>query len=541
MASEDNVKSLCEITGLKEEQATNLLTAYNGNLEGAINAFFENPEGILNPEPAVVIDDDDSSSGPSRSGSGSASNAASFMNDDDDNVRAPIPRKTEILLPQLETNRARIGKRRAAIITEVPFRNFELEGRIQEQMLLQGPSAKKITRLEALFMPPFDILFSGGFDLAQRHGRSVDRWLLVNLQDDLNFSCQMLNRDLWSDVQLKEFMRRHLVFWQQSNKTNDGAKFKTFYKVRSEPYLAMIDPRTGEEVRTFSTTDLTPVRFLETLKAFLVENKSPHGEEVNVSQELAAGPSTSIGSTLGFGAGAGCAAATAGSSRQHHSTATATVTAGSRSNPWTVTVVDEDEDDFQEITDSESDDEEASERPQVAPVVVATLKSTKSSPNATPVLRPARDDGSLDECNDQPAPASDGTRDDNVGPAYEEPPSCTNKDGRSGGQRPATTDVSSDSESSLAADQKTRIMLKMAGNVSERLFFRSSRTLQHAMAKLLQKYEKHFPNRATTDASTDVRFFCQAIKADLATLDPQRTLLELKIHPNAVIHVTTDD
>ncbi|XP_052868643.1 UBX domain-containing protein 7 isoform X2 [Anopheles cruzii] len=530
MASEDNVKSLCEITGLKEEQATNLLTAYNGNLEGAINAFFENPEGILNPEPAVVIDDDDSSSGPSRSGSGSASNAASFMNDDDDNVRAPIPRKTEILLPQLETNRARIGKRRAAIITEVPFRNFELEGRIQEQMLLQGPSAKKITRLEALFMPPFDILFSGGFDLAQHHGRSVDRWLLVNLQDDLNFSCQMLNRDLWSDAQLKEFMRRHLVFWQQSNKTNDGAKFKTFYKVRSEPYLAMIDPRTGEEVRSFSTTDLTPVRFLETLKAFLVDNKSPHGKEVNVSQELAAaaaGPSTSIGPKLGFGAGAGCAAATAGSSRQHQRPATATVTAGSRSNPWTVTVVDEDEDDFQEITDSESDDEESNaERPQVAPA-----KSTKPSPNATPVLRPARDGRALGECNDKPAAAaaaSDGTQEDDV-------------DGLAGSQRPTTTDVSSDSESSLAADQKTRIMLKMPGNVSERLFFRSSRTLQHAMAKLLQKYEKHFPNRAAADASTDVRFFCQAIKADLATLDPQRTLLELKIHPNAVIHVTTDD
>ncbi|XP_058121565.1 UBX domain-containing protein 7 [Anopheles ziemanni] len=534
MASEENVRALTEITGLEEGPATNLLTAYNGNLEGAINAFFENPEGILNPEPPVVIDDD---SDPAPAA------ARSAVINDDDNVRAPIPRKTEILLPQIETNRARIGKRRGAVITEVPFRNFELEGRIQEQMLMQqdnGPSAKKITRLEALFMPPFDILFSGGFDLAQRHGRSVDRWLLVNLQDDLNFSCQTLNRDLWSDAQLKEFMRRHLVFWQQSNKTTDGAKFKTFYKVHSEPYIGMIDPRTGEEVRNFSSDDLSsPSRFLQTLKAFLVENKSPHGKEINVSQSymLGMGPSTSSSSNGAkiFGSATTSTSTSAGSSGQGSSSGTSkqssvATTSGTNNqrNRW-VTVIDDDDDDFQEITDSESESDDNSRSVAVVPSAGGSTSSASKLPKAGPSSS-AREKVEAHEKSANDA----GT----VEPSKAEIKEAELQPWEIEDVTSKPTALSSDSESTLAPDQKTRILLKMPGNVTERLFFRSSRTLERAMAKLRQKYEKHFPNSGD---SMDVRFFCQAIKADLSSLDPAKTLLELKIHPNAVIHVTTDD
>uniref|UniRef100_A0A182ST23 UAS domain-containing protein n=1 Tax=Anopheles maculatus TaxID=74869 RepID=A0A182ST23_9DIPT len=523
------------------DQATNLLTAYNGNLEGAINAFYENPEGILNPEPAVVIDDDDSGSGPSSAPSNRV------IVDDDDNVRAPIPRKTEILLPQIEMNRARIGKRRAAVITEVPFRNFELEGRIQEQMLMQqgqGPSAKKVTRLEALFMPPFDILFSGGFDQAQRHGNSVDRWLLVNLQDDLNFSCQTLNRDLWSDTELKDFMRHHLVFWQQSNKTTDGAKFKTFYKVRSEPYIGMIDPRTGEEVRNLSGNDLTPARFLETLKAFLVESKSPHGKEINLSRDYQlgmGGPSTSSN-----GGSKSVAQYSAGSSGLNSSSKPqSSSTAGSSRSRW-LTVIDDDEDDFQEITDSESDSEE-NDRPR-ATIGSGTASNSNSSSSKTmadvPKLAtsapgsPAKQKEMTTEKGTS-TNASSKQKEDPVQHPWE---TEEDMDGcRSSANDGKTTKVlSSDSESSLTPDQKTRILLKMPGNVTERLFFRSSRTLEQATEKLRQKYEKHcHPSSAPT--AVDVRFFCQAIKSDLSALDSSKTLLELKIHPNAVIHVMTDD
>lgn len=434
MSTEENVKSLMEVTGLKPEQAANLLTAYNGNVEGAINAFFENPEGILNPEPDVVINDDE-----------------------EEEVRAPIPRKSEVLLPQVELNRGRL-KRRGATITEVPFRNFELEGKLQEQLLMQGqgPSSKKVTRLEALFMPPFEILFSGSFDLAKRHGESVDKWILVNLQDDLNFNCQTLNRDLWSDPRLKDFLNRQIIFWQTSNKTSDGAKFKTFYKVTSEPYIGMIDPRTGEEVQTFPT-DLDPTKFLATLKRFLTENKSPHGKEVSLAEPTLMRPSTS--------------------SQQP---STSNPKPSSSKTIWVPD--DDDEEEFQEITDSESDEPDDPE-----PDTPTSKSPSKQASIPT--------------------------------------------------ETPSSPVLSSDDEATLPAAEKTRIMLKMPGDVTERLFFRSSRTLDHTRAKLQAKWATRFPDQK----SKPVRFFCPAIKNDLHALDGSRTLLELKIHPNAVIHVTVDD
>ncbi|XP_053674837.1 UBX domain-containing protein 7 [Anopheles nili] len=534
MANNDNVKALTEITGLKDNQALNLLTAYNYNLEAAINAFFENPEGILNPEPAVVIDDEDSGSGPS---SGSNRNAIAS----DDNVRAPIPRKTEILLPQIEVNRARLGKRRGAIITEVPFRNFELEGRIQEQMLMQqgqGPSAKKVTRLEALFMPPFEIMFSGGFDQAQRHGNTVDRWLLVNLQDDLSFSCQTLNRDLWSDARLKEFMRMHLVFWQQSNKTTDGAKFKAFYKVHSEPYIGMIDPRTGEEVRNMSNVDLSPARFLDALKEFMIESKSPHGKEINVKMEykLGMGPSTSANGSKSLAQSS--AAGSSGQSSKLPQPNTTEV-AGSSKNRWSA-VIDDDEDDFQEITDSESDSEE-NDRSRPAGDNKSTRNKTAKDdpvPTTSAAALPVRQK----DVEDDHAKGSNSSKDEEI--QEKQPWEMEKSDIRNSSEDSAVSPakaLSSDSESSLVPDQKTRILLKMPGNVTERLFFRSTRTLEQAMAKLREKYDKHFHPRDNGSVAVDVRFFCQAIKSDLSSLDPLKTLLELKIHPNAVIHVTTDD
>ncbi|XP_055550323.1 UBX domain-containing protein 7 [Wyeomyia smithii] len=433
MSTEQNVKSLLEITGLKSEQASALLAAYNGNLEGAINAFFENPEGILNPEPPVVVEDDE------------------------DNVRAPIPRKTEILLPPSETSRGRL-KRRGATITEVPFRNFELEGRLQEQILMQGqgPSSKKITRLEALFMPPFEILFSGNFEMAQRHGKSVDKWILVNLQDDLNFNCQTLNRDLWSDSSLKDFLRNHLIFWQTSNKTSDGAKFKTFYKVNTEPYIGMIDPRTGEEVEKFSTCDIEPIKFLTTLKNFLVDNKSPNGKEVSFIDSSFMRPS---------------------SSNQPIVNANGSKPTTSNKPIW-VPDNGDDEEDFQEISDSDSELE-----PDTATSKIFSKQATIPT------------------------------------------------------ETPSSPVLSSDDETTLSPAEKTRIMLKMPGDATERLFFRSTRTLDHTKAKLMCKFAARFADQK----GKPVRFFCPAIKTDLASLDGSRTLLDLKIHPNAVIHVTVDD
>lgn len=76
------------------------------------------------------------------------------------------------------------------------------------------PSHCKTKRLEDLFRPPYDILFLGTFVEAREYAKSKNRWLLVNVQNPQEFACQMLNRDVWSDKQIKEIIKDHFVLWQ---------------------------------------------------------------------------------------------------------------------------------------------------------------------------------------------------------------------------------------------------------------------------------------------------------------------------------------
>lgn len=49
---------------------------------------------------------------------------------------------------------------------------------------------------------------------ARATAREQTKWLMVNIQDPTEFTCQMLNRDLWSDETVKEFVRESFVFLQ---------------------------------------------------------------------------------------------------------------------------------------------------------------------------------------------------------------------------------------------------------------------------------------------------------------------------------------
>jgi len=45
-----------------------------------------------------------------------------------------------------------------------------------------------------------------------------NKWLMVNIQNSGEFSCQTLNRDVWSNKGLKNIIKEHFVFWQVSIK-----------------------------------------------------------------------------------------------------------------------------------------------------------------------------------------------------------------------------------------------------------------------------------------------------------------------------------
>lgn len=49
---------------------------------------------------------------------------------------------------------------------------------------------------------------------ARDAGVSHQKWLLVNVQNVLEFSCQILNRDIWSNKAIKTVVKEHFIFWQ---------------------------------------------------------------------------------------------------------------------------------------------------------------------------------------------------------------------------------------------------------------------------------------------------------------------------------------
>lgn len=206
-----------------------------------------------------------------------------LKNLDEDEVRAPIPPKRDIMILPEEDN-FRFRKRRTTAQNLCPLRNFAREGQLLEEELLNsgdnhsssqssgGSSRRKRVRLEDIFRPPVDLCYCGPFQSARDHATEQNRWLIVNVQDHTEFLCQCLNRDVWSNLNLKTVIKSFFTFWQVSIDNSEGARFKTFYSVGSCPYVCVIDPRTGEHKTTISSAEMKPDYFIKELYIFLKEN-----------------------------------------------------------------------------------------------------------------------------------------------------------------------------------------------------------------------------------------------------------------------------
>lgn len=133
-------------------------------------------------------------------------------------------------------------------------------------------SRRKRIRLEDIFRPPVDICFCGSFQACRDYATEKNRWLIVNLQDHTEFLSQCLNRDVWSNENLKNIIRNYFVFWQVSIENMEGNRFKTFYNVEHSPYVAIIDPRTGEHLNSVKDIVMKPDKFIKDFYMFLKEN-----------------------------------------------------------------------------------------------------------------------------------------------------------------------------------------------------------------------------------------------------------------------------
>lgn len=99
---------------------------------------------------------------------------------------------------------------------------------------------------------------------------------MVNVQDMSDFNCQALNRDHWKDENIAALLKEHFIFLQYEKGSAESQTYVSFYfntnheDPSSYPYVSIIDPRTGEQVKTWSGLPFPPAgEFYNDLVEFL--------------------------------------------------------------------------------------------------------------------------------------------------------------------------------------------------------------------------------------------------------------------------------
>jgi hypothetical protein len=129
--------------------------------------------------------------------------------------------------------------------------------------------------LAELFRPPFEIMYQGAWEKARDMGKDEEKWLLVNIQDPAIFDCQRLNRDIWKNDDIKATVRENFIFMQYAKDDPRGQQYINYYfhardSSDAYPHIAIVDPRTGEQVKVWSGPPIPePVEFHAQLHEFL--------------------------------------------------------------------------------------------------------------------------------------------------------------------------------------------------------------------------------------------------------------------------------
>ncbi|KAF2863490.1 hypothetical protein K470DRAFT_210527 [Piedraia hortae CBS 480.64] len=302
---DDAIQTFCSFTGADPAQARHYLSLTDDNAEQAVELYFNSAE--LSGQPpagstsgsAIPVDDDDDD-GAQEDDEAMARRLQNEMygggsGGADGGVRAPIARTTETLVGGDWDE------------DSVPRSNMAFRGRPsifnQDTNIWSGSNAQEVlsratggasdtsaktNHLAMLFRPPVDLIAPINFTEARELGKESQKWILLNLQDQNIFDCQTLNRDLWKNESVRETIREHFIFLQYTKDDPRATEYINWYFANerdlpeSYPHIAIIDPRTGERVKTWTGRPVPkPLEFLNDLHEFLdryslsIDKKNP--------------------------------------------------------------------------------------------------------------------------------------------------------------------------------------------------------------------------------------------------------------------------
>ncbi|KAF2206011.1 UBX-domain-containing protein [Delitschia confertaspora ATCC 74209] len=336
---DDEISNFVSITSCNPQKAAQYLRLTDNNLEQAIQLFFDSPnldlgEGGASNQPAstgssttrhpatssaqdpITIDSDEDMSDwdntPARQNTEEDDEAMARRLQEEmyggagaeGGVRAPLGRTTETLvgpgssyLPateaeldamvqeQMAARRRPGGGARQGIFNQRSTQNSVWENddvdpstRRRELSAATGGASdttQKANLLAEMYRPPFELLSHMKWDEARDQGKEKEKWILVNVQDSAIFDCQVLNRDIWKNTEIKATVREHFIFMQYAKDDPQGQQYINYYfhardSADAYPHIAIVDPRTGEQVKVWSGPPVPkPMEFLMQLHEFL--------------------------------------------------------------------------------------------------------------------------------------------------------------------------------------------------------------------------------------------------------------------------------
>ncbi|MCD7459434.1 UBX domain-containing protein 7 [Datura stramonium] len=231
------VSSFLEIAvGQTAGTARQFLQSTSWNLEEAIQLFYSgNNDGTAFNSPPLTEND-----------------AALWEHDDD--VRPPLPVRREALY----------GDNSGL---------YNGSSRNSEQ-IWSSTFPTKHNSLASLYRPPYELMYNGPFEKAKDAAAARNKWLLVNLQSKEEFSSDLLNRDTWANEIVAQTIKSNFVFWQVDD-DKEGKKVCAYYKLDSLPVILVIDPITGQNMRSWNGM-VEPENLLEDAMAFMDRSPSEY-------------------------------------------------------------------------------------------------------------------------------------------------------------------------------------------------------------------------------------------------------------------------
>ncbi|XP_027345529.1 plant UBX domain-containing protein 7 isoform X2 [Abrus precatorius] len=276
------VSSFLEVAqGQTAETARQFLQATSWKLEEALQLFLIGSEV---PPPSSPLENVDSWT--ARKDTANESVA--------EEVRPPLPVIRETLYDDaMLYGTSRIGHRSQEPSSLIAFRNFEEEmrrpGVWESEQGAASTAESSRDNLASLYRPPFHLMFNGPFDKAKDAASVQDKWLLVNIQSTKEFSSHMLNRDTWANEAVSQTISTNFIFWQVYDDTTEGRKVCTYYRLDSIPVVLIIDPITGQKMRSWCGM-VQPESLLEGLLAFL--DAGPKDHHITLSHKRPRGSSS---------------------------------------------------------------------------------------------------------------------------------------------------------------------------------------------------------------------------------------------------------